>query len=111
MAAYSGFISLISLALPAADCVMPARVRRVEAEAFVGCTFYAIRLNEGLVSIGPRAFAESGKLHSIYIPMSVTDIADSAFERVGDFVLLGKRGSAAETFANTHGVVFLAISE
>ncbi|OAV68319.1 hypothetical protein Barb4_02109 [Bacteroidales bacterium Barb4] len=55
-------------------------VTGVEAQAFEGSTSLgSVQLNEGLKSIGARAFAKCEMLYEVGIPATATSIADGAF--------------------------------
>lgn len=63
-------------------------------------------LNDGLETIGSSAFAWCYNLKSITIPESVTTIEFGAFEY--DITIYGKSGSAAEEFAKSNEINFVA---
>ena len=63
--------------------VLPSSLERIETYAFAGCAaLKTVRLTEGATSIGKGAFARSYALKEIFIPASVTDIADDAFSGI-----------------------------
>lgn len=95
--------------LPAPDCILPAALLRIENEAFRGCAFTSIRISDGMQSVGEEAFAGSAALLYIYIPESVTDIADSAFDGLNALYIYGVPGSRAETYAGEKGFTFVAL--
>lgn len=92
-----------------APCVLPAALLSVEEEAFRACAFPSVRLAEGVSSIGELAFADSPGLLYIYIPESVTTIADNAFENDAALAIYGVTGSRAESFAAKKGLPFIAL--
>ena len=59
--------------------VLPAGLDAIEEEAFAGIPAEEIVLPEGCTSIGNRAFMNCGGLKRIYMPDSVTEIAEDAF--------------------------------
>ena len=62
---------------------VPATVRTIGEEAFMDYdSLLTLTLNEGLDSIGPKAFANCTALDTVYIPRSVRAIGDSAFLNV-----------------------------
>lgn len=69
---------------PPIDLILPAGLRRVEAEAFAG-----------------------GSFRTVYIPEDVIFIDSSAFKGVDPLYIIGEYGTYAEKFAGTHGYVFL----
>ena len=94
-------------ALPVPDCVLPASLRVIGDEAFSGCGFVCVQLGEGMQAIGALAFADSSALRTVYIPQSVTKIADNAFQGVEALTVCGVPSSTAETFAQSHGFSFV----
>lgn len=90
------------------DCTLPSALKTIETEAMAGCAFRAIRIPNGVRMIGTQAFAGSPNLKYVYIPESVTEIAADAFYQVSGLTILGKAGSAAETYAQQYGFSFIA---
>lgn len=66
---------------------LPENLRSIEAEAFMGGAFEGVIIPDGCRSIGARAFAGCDKLVYIFIPASVTTIAEDAFEGCGDMIV------------------------
>ncbi len=93
---------------PDYDGVLPAAMKTLEEEALAGCAFRAVRIPDGAVEIGPRAFADSPRLAYVYIPASVTTIAADAFDGVPEgLTIIGSAGSTAENVAAACGFVFI----
>jgi len=69
---------------------LPRSVDVVSAEAFKGFEGTSIVLNEGLISIGAGAFANTPNLKEIIIPASVQTIAAGAFPVVAEKSLVIK---------------------
>ena len=88
--------------------VLPAFLKTIEDEAFFGISAEVIRVPDGAVSIGSKAFAGIGNLRQIYIPASVTSIAPNAFDG-DDVVIFGKANSYAETYAGEHVIIFVPV--
>ena len=63
-------------------------------------------LPAALMEIGEEAFA-GGMFSSVYIPASVTTIADNAFGNTQNLTILGNAGSTAEAYAEAHGFDFV----
>ena len=68
-----------------------------------------IILPGGLTEIAPEAFAGS-EFDSLYIPESVTTIAEDAFGDRTSLTIIGVPGSAAEIFAQNHGFDFVPVA-
>ena len=84
--------------------ILPAGLKRIEDQAFYGVHDIAkVIVPEGTESIGSEAFAWSS-LREITLPASVTFIADDAFEGCDGLTLHVVSGSAAESYANSHGI-------
>lgn len=58
---------------------LPADVTEIEEEAFEGGAFIYVKLAEGTLSVGPRAFADCPNLSFIFIPAQ-TEVDPTAFE-------------------------------
>ena len=79
--------------------------------AFLECkNLSEVELNEGLQSIGQMAFCMCKTLNFVYIPESIEEIGTAAFGYLSpdDFVLQGKAGSVAETYAQSEEIKFEA---
>ncbi len=71
---------MLSSMAGAEELKLPAKTESIGEEAFMNCGFLdEVILPEGLLSIESRAFANSS-VRLIYLPSSITDIADDAFE-------------------------------
>lgn len=90
-----------------ADFILPASLTAIEAEAFSGGAFTCVIVPETVTEIGAQAFANCPNLRCVDIRGAQTVIAPSAFEGVTDLMILAPAGSAAETWADQHGVSFL----
>ena len=66
----------------------------------------ALTLPAALAAIGSEAFA-GGAFDSVYIPDSVTSIAEDAFGDRTSLTIIGVPGSTAEVFAQAHGFDFV----
>ena len=97
--------------------VIPDSVEVIEEQAFLNCEYlHEIIIPDSVKSIGFEAFSNCSCLSCVSIPESVTDINPYAFHTIhnfgeyrqmsGDFYIYGKRGSAAERFANESGFPF-----
>ena len=85
---------------------LPSFLTEIGDEAFAGTAFSSVRIADGCVSIGSRAFADSAALSYLYVPASVTAIAEDAFENSLGLTLVGPEGSFAQQYADGHGIPF-----
>ena len=82
---------------------LPDGVTEIGSEAFRGTDADSYVIPYGIQRIESRSFADLKRAATIVIPDSVTDIADDAFSGSTVKFACGS-GSAAETFANRHGI-------
>ena len=87
----------------------PNSLNVIEEAAFAGTAARWVRVPEGCVGIGPRAFADCGALSGIWLPDSLTSIADDAFEGCDGLILLCAPGSAAHAFAEAKGLEWVEV--
>ncbi len=93
---------------------IPGNVSNIGKYAFGGCiNLAAVTLSKGVTNIGEGAFKNCDLLSSITIPESVTNIENCALgydigtDKFNDFVVCGKPGTIAETYANKNGFLFV----
>lgn len=91
------------------DFTLPAMLTTIESEAFTGGAFAYVKLPENAVSIGWHAFADCPNLTYVYIPALTTQIDDEAFGNMQGLTIIGKIGTAAETYAQNHNYNFIAV--
>ena len=73
-----------------------------------------IVLEDGVKAIPPYALNGCSGLTKIYIPKSVGEISEDAFffgVNMSGLTILGEKESAAEKFANAHGIRFVDVKE
>ncbi len=89
------------------EVVLPA-VTKLQADLFNGATsLKKIVLAEGTESIGKNTFRGCEKVKSIYIPASVTEIDEEAFDlSLTKLKYQCQAGSYAETFLKEHGLKY-----
>ena len=87
-----------------ADAFLPPDITVIETESFAGSGITGIALPDGTERIETRAFAGCELLKMIYIPESVVEIADNAFEDVPELCIYTPEGSTADTWAKNHGI-------
>ncbi|MEE0265608.1 MAG: leucine-rich repeat domain-containing protein [Acutalibacteraceae bacterium] len=90
--------------------VLGANTKTIGNGAFIQCnSLKEVKLNDGLETICTQAFSMCKNLKSIYIPESVTTIEYGAFTMIEDSVVIhGKAGSAAEEYAKSENIQFVA---
>ena len=85
-------------------------VKEIGTSAFQSCeNLRELILNDGLEKIGEVSIGGCSNLKKLVIPESVNEIHILAF--IGcpsDFVVVGKAGSVAETYAKDNGITFEA---
>ena len=91
------------------ELILPEGTLEIQAEAFQGAAAQTVRCPEGLTSIGARAFADCVELERVFIPDSVVDIDETAFDDCGDLWIFAPKGSTAEEYAERHTIKFFAI--
>ncbi|MBO2516521.1 MAG: hypothetical protein CW338_04475 [Clostridiales bacterium] len=84
---------------------VPENVTVISAETFLGTGAGEVYLPDGVTAIGSKAFAGCTGLRLIHIPRSVTVIAEDAFDGCDSLNIICAAGSAAQTFANAHGIL------
>lgn len=86
---------------------IPAAVREIAEETYVSTGVVCVTISNGCESIAARAFADCAQLALIRIPESVSSIADDAFENSTNVVIITTSGSAAQRYAEDHGITYL----
>lgn len=91
-------------------------VTRIGNYAFASCAFESFdctvnNMSNTLTEIGDYAFHGCSYLKKVIIPESTTSIGVNAFQFCAeDFEIHGFAGSYAETYANEHGITFVAVT-
>ena len=90
--------------------ILPDSVKYITTDAFSGCTaLEEISLGNGLISVEENAFAGCTALTEITFPKSVQAINANAFSGCTKLTTVkGVKGSAAEKFAKTANLQFVA---
>ena len=102
---------------PATDeagrCELPEDLTHIKASAYEGDNHLGeVICPAGLVSIGPRAFANCKGLWNIRIPSTVQSIADDAFEGCEDFCIWTEhRDSLPVRYATEHNITVFVDDE
>ena len=94
----------------------PSTLKSVGEKSFYdNSSLVKLELNDGLETIGENAFFGCRSLKSVTIPASVTSIGEKAFgyfydtQKIDGFTIYGYRGTAAETYANENGFIFIPL--
>lgn len=66
---------------------LPSRLTVISEEAFAGVDCEAVIILEGCTTIGSKAFANCSKLKYVYVPSTVTNIADDAFDQCPNVII------------------------
>ena len=91
---------------------LPAGLTAIDEEAFLCSAAQCVILPDGCQTIAACAFAYCAQLQVIEIPASVTDIDPTAFAgHMDSLVILTTPGSAAQTFAETYGILCVTVQE
>ena len=98
---------------------IPSSVKKIGYSAFFGCTgLKSVTIPSSVKEISDSAFYGCTGLKSVTIPSSVTEIGYSAFgyyydnnseqsKKINGFTIYGKKGTAAERYANSNGFKFV----
>ncbi len=89
------------------EMILPASLEVIEEEAFAGIGASIVRVPSGVRTISARAFADCERLTAVYLPASVTAIADDAFEAF--VTIYAPPGGPAEAYARRLGHPFVAV--
>ena len=85
-------------------------VSSIGDHAFSGCTgLNSVTIPESVSAIGISTFSGCTGLTSVTIPVSVTEIGEDAFDGCPDLTIYGYAESAAEAYAEEHGIAFAVI--
>lgn len=87
---------------------LPAAIREIGVEAFIGAAVESVYLPDGCTRIEARAFADCPSLSSIRIPDSVNFIADDAFRGYANLVIICSEGSVAAGYAEDNHMQWIA---
>ena len=63
------------------------------------------------LSIDSAAFADCESLRDVYLPASIEEIEDYAFNGCPEFTVHGFAGTYAEEFAEEQGLTFVEVSD
>ena len=86
--------------------LLPESLLVIDDEAFSGTSASRVVLQPNLTDINDRAFSENSLLKEVFIPPSVSCIADNAFEGSDGVVIFGERGSYADNWAHRNEIPF-----
>ena len=87
---------------------LPGSLQTIEEEAFESTNGNIANIPNVCETIGPRAFADCNALREVYIPNSVTEISDTAFEGCHDIVFF-TNNQLARNWADAHGIPWFGL--
>ena len=87
--------------------ILPNNLKMIEDQAFQNTVAEMVILPDGVSYIGAKAFSDSEVLRAVLLPDGNIDIAADAFEG-SQVIIYAPAGSAAEAFAEAHGIDFFA---
>ncbi len=91
---------------------LPSTVKNIEWQAFAACeSLETVALNEGLVSIGRKAFVNNFRLKEITIPRSVTEITEMEFSGCSSLKKVIFWGNAPSTYECEDKVLYPELFE
>lgn len=82
--------------------VIPSYIQELQEGCFSYSDIKELHIPEGVRTIGKYAFYECLSLHKIFIPSSVEDILDEAFDFTDGVVVYCSEGSYAHEYAMQH---------
>ena len=90
-----------------------SRIKTIEAMGFSKCgSLERIAIPSSTEILGMHAFSDCIRLKAVYIPESVKVISETAFDGCPrEMVILGRSGSAAETYAEKQKFAFAAMNQ
>ena len=92
------------------DFILPDDLTVIEERAFANDSMRIVRCPDGLEQIMENAFSDCKLLEEIYIPASVTYIANDIFSGCADgLTIFGYSGTEAESFAEMYGYTCIAV--
>ena len=86
---------------------LPADLKKIEDQAFMGIKAEVIKINSGCEEIGAEAFKNCTELKKVYLPASVTIIAENAFSGNNDFIICAPESSYAVQWAENNGIPYI----
>ena len=91
---------------------IPGSVTNLIFGTFELCTnLKSVTILDGVKSIGSGVFRDCGNLTSIAIPASVTSIGYNAFDDYSSLTIYGRRGSYAQTYADSKAIPFICVGD
>ena len=88
--------------------ILPEFLTLIEESAFEGIAAGNVEVTENVVAIEARAFADCKNLRGIYIPATVLQIDDHAFDGCENVTVVGEKGTEAERIATLYGFTFIS---
>ena len=89
------------------DMVLPSSLTVITSEAFRNGIFTSVLIPADVQFIDELAFADCKHLKDVYILSNNVSISETAFSGLTDTVFFASKGSPIDTFAETHGFIFV----
>lgn len=89
---------------------IPGTIESIGRLAFHSCkALEKVVLSDGVRTLGESVFAGCSKLEAVEIPVSVTQIADSALDDCGTPKIYGYKTTHAQQYANRKNLMFISL--
>lgn len=92
------------IVLPDTSLTLPASLKTIESEAFIGTNVEMVVIPDGCTTIGSKAFAGCTDLTLVYIPDSVASIATDAFSGSSNVMFVCESENYAAGFADNNDI-------
>lgn len=89
------------------EVILPKNLKGVGERTFTFSDVFSVIINENCESIGERAFAYCDQLECVYIPETVTYIANDAFYGCDKVIIYSPDCCYAATYAAEHGIEWI----
>ena len=84
---------------------LPHDLTTIQEEAFTFTDAQVVVVPEGVTRIGPRAFGDCPRLQRVYLPDSLVEISDDAFQGCPSSLMLETQKTQTKSWARTVGIL------